>query len=544
VRLWPHRWWIGVALIAAIVVATAAAIIVYRWQKPRVRQQIVTILSQQLGADVELGELDVQLGAVVRVSGRGLVLHHKIYRDGPPLVRIESFVIDAPVLAILRKPIHISSVEMQGLRIFIPPRKKRADSDNPEQQPAVPTESAPADAPVPQAAAKKTDSASLASKLRGPSPVVIDRLTSSNAELAIASRKPDRPPRTFLIHDLTLTDAAFDRPTKYDARLTNPKPVGTVLAKGTFGPWDPDEPAQTALTGDYEFTDADLGTIKGIGGMLESTGRFTGVLERIVAQGATKTPDFSLDIGGKPMPLDTVYTAIVDGTNGDTFLKPVRAILGRTHLTAEGGIVHTPGRKGRTIELDVMIEDGRLEDVLRLAIDSTPPDMSGALKMKTRLELPPGDRPVPRRLYLKGEFHVASARFASNKVQAKIDELSRRGRGRPADGAVDNVASDLQGRFELKDGVLTLSPVSFSVRGALIQMRGHYSLVHSTLDFTGTARLNARVSEMVTGWKRFPLKILDPIFAKDGAGAVFPIRVSGPVKKPEFTVEIKKIFKG
>jgi hypothetical protein len=298
------------------------------------------------------------------------------------------------------------------------------------------------------------------------------------------------------------------------------------------------------LTGDYEFRDADLGTIKGIGGMLESTGRFTGVLERIVAQGATKTPDFSLDVGGTPMPLDTVYTAIVDGTNGDTFLKPVRAILGRTRMTADGGIVHTPGRKGRTVELDVLIEDGRLEDVLRLAIDSTPPAMSGALKMKTRLELPPGDRPVPRRLYLKGEFHVASARFASNKVQNKIDELSRRGRGRPADRVVDNVASDLQGRFELKDGVLTLSPVSFSVRGALIQMRGRYSLVHSTLDFTGTARLNARLSEMVTSWKRFPLKILDPLFAKEGAGAVFPIRVSGPVKKPEFKVEIKKVFKG
>ena len=54
-RLWPHRWWIGVALIAAMVVVTGAAIIVYRWQKPRVRQQIVAILSQQLGANVELG---------------------------------------------------------------------------------------------------------------------------------------------------------------------------------------------------------------------------------------------------------------------------------------------------------------------------------------------------------------------------------------------------------------------------------------------------------------------------------------------------------
>jgi hypothetical protein len=542
VRLWPRRWWIGLALIAAIIVVTGVAIVLYRWQKPRVRQQIVTILSQQLGANVELSSLDVQLGTIVRVSGRGLVLHHKIYREGPPLVRIDSFVIEAPLLAILRKPIHISSVEMDGLRIFIPPRKKPADPDNPHQQPA--GDGATGKPPATQGADKNDGDHTLAGKLRGPSPVVIDRLSSSNAELAIASRKPDRPPRIFLIHNLTLTDAAFDRPTNYDARLTNPKPIGTVLAKGTFGPWDPDEPTQSPVTGEYAFNDADLGTIKGIGGMLESTGSFKGVLERIVAQGITKTPDFSLDIGGQPMPLDTVYTAIVDGTNGDTFLKPVRAVLGRTHLTADGGIVHTPGRKGRTIELDVVIENGRLEDILRLAIDSTPPDMTGALRMKTRLELPPGERPVPRRLYLKGEFHVASARFASNQVQNKIDELSRRARGRPADATVDNVASDLQGRFELKDGILTLSSVSFAVRGALIQMRGRYSLVHRTVDFAGTARMNARISEMVTGWKRFPLKILDPIFAKDGAGAVFPIRVSGPVKKPEFKVEIKKVFKG
>jgi hypothetical protein len=541
VRLWPRRWWIGLSLIAAIIVAIAAVVVVYRWQKPRVREQIITILSQQLGADVELSVLDVQLGGVVRVSGRGLVLHHKIYREGPPLVRIDSFVIEAPLLAILHKPIHISSVEMQGLRIFIPPRNKPADSDNPRAQPGVVDASEPAAAAKAQ---KQDEGDSLARRLRGPSPVVIDRLTSPNAELAIASRKPDRPPRIFLVHDLVLTDAAFDRPTKYDTHLTNPQPIGTIDANGTFGPWDPDEPARTPVTGNFSFTDADLSTIKGIGGMLESKGTFNGVLERIVAQGATKTPDFSLAIGGKPMPLDTVYTAIIDGTNGDTFLKPVRAVLGRTHMTADGGVVHTPGRKGRTVELDVVIDDGRLEDVLFLAVDSTPPDMTGGLKMKTRLELPPGESDVPRRLYLKGEFHVAKARFASNQVQDKIDELSRRGQGRPGDEKVDNVASDLQGRFELKNGVLTLSPVTFSVRGAFIEMRGHYSLIHSTLDFTGTARMQARVSQMVAGWKRFPLKIFDPLFAKHGAGAVFPISVSGPVKKPEFKVEIKKVFKG
>ena len=110
---------------------------------------------------------------------------------------------------------------------------------------------------------------------------------------------------------------------------------------------------------------------------------------------------------------------------------------------------------------------------------------------------------------------------------------------------MDNVASDLQGRFELKDGVLS------ALAGLVLGPRRAESRCAAATRWS-TARWISRgprgwkraISEMVTGWKRFPLKLLDPLFAKDGAGAVFPIRVSGPVKKPEFKVEIKKIFKG
>jgi len=84
--------------------------------------------------------------------------------------------------------------------------------------------------------------------------------------------------------------------------------------------------------------------------------------------------------------------------------------------------------------------------------------------------------------------------------------------------------------------------VSFAVRGADIQMAGRYRLLPGTLDFAGTARLQAHVSEMVTGWKRLPLKILDPLFSRDGAGTVLPISVTGPASKPDFKVEVGKIF--
>ena len=477
------------------------------------RERLVEILSEQLDSDVDLADLDVTLGWTVHVAGRRLVLHHRRYKDLPPLVRIERFVIDVPVVSILHKPLHVAAVELTGLRVHVPPKEER-DTGGPD----------------------------LTSKLRGRSPVVVDQLTSDGAVLEIASSKPGREPKTFELHHLVLTDAAFDRPTSYHTELTNPIPKGTIVARGTFGPWEPDDPSLTPLTGVYTFAHADLGTIKGIGGQLESEGHFSGRLEQINVQGSTRTPDFTLDIGGKPVPLTTDFSAIVDGTNGDTLLTRVNAVLGQSKITAKGGIVHVEGRKGRTVQLDATITGGHLEDVLHLATDSEPPAMSGALNLTTHIDLPPGEADVPIRLRLKGSFDVASARFSSDKVQRKIDELSRRGRGTPEDTGVQNVASDLKGRFALGGGTLRLSEVSFAVRGATIRLGGTYSLPHQTLNFAGTARMQAKASHMVTGWKRFPLKILDPLLAKDGAGTVLPIKVTGTVKQPDFKVEVSKIF--
>jgi hypothetical protein len=38
------------------------------------------------------------------------------------------------------------------------------------------------------------------------------------------------------------------------------------------------------------------------------------------------------------------------------------------------------------------------------------------------------------------------------------------------------------------------------------------------------------------------LKIADPIFRKDGAGAVIPIKIRGTRSEPKFGIDIKKVF--
>ena len=85
-----------------------------------------------------------------------------------------------------------------------------------------------------------------------------------------------------------------DRPLTFTATLVNPKPVGDIASKGEFGPFNPAEPRESPVHGDYTFSHADLGTLKGIAGILSSAGHYDGTLGRIVADGETDTPDFRI----------------------------------------------------------------------------------------------------------------------------------------------------------------------------------------------------------------------------------------------------------
>ena len=122
--------------------------------------------------------------------------------------------------------------------------------------------------------------------------------------------------------------------------------------------------------------DADLATINGIGGTLDSTGDFTGNLEAIKVVGLANVPDFSLDLGGKPLPLTSNFTAIVNGTDGTTELENVDAVLVTTPLNVKGAIRNLPGPGNRHVELAVNVPEGRVEDLLALALDTTSPSWS------------------------------------------------------------------------------------------------------------------------------------------------------------------------
>jgi hypothetical protein len=295
------------------------------------------------------------------------------------------------------------------------------------------------------------------------------------------------------------------------------------------------------VTGKYTFDHADLGTIKGIGGILSSVGEFTGQLNRIVVDGTTETPDFSLDTANRPVPLHTKFHAIVDGTSGDTYLQPVDATLDQSNFSCTGAVVNVKG-KGHFIDLDANVPNGRIQDFLELAVKTRPVLMTGRLNMKAKLHIHPGSQRVIERMGLQGGFRLRSIHFTNPEWQDKVDMLSLRAQGQPklAKPGADDVSSLMTGQFVLGNARLNLSKLSYSLPGADVNLAGVYSLDGSELDFDGKVRTKAALSNMVaTWWKSWLLKPVDPFFRKNGAGAEIPIKISGTRGAPKFGLDLK-----
>jgi hypothetical protein len=92
----------------------------------------------------------------------------------------------------------------------------------------------------------------------------------------------------------------------------------------------------------------------------------------------------------------------------------------------------------------------------------------------------------------------------------------------------------LSGVFDLENGVIHFSRLQFEIPGTRVILTGKYSLDGNLFDFHGKARLDARLSHLVTGWKSVLLKPADPFFSKNGAGTELPVKVTGTQSEPHF----------
>ena len=499
--------WAIVVILAGL--AVGIAIVVVRFQ-PVARSYVISALERRYKSKVELGNFQISLFPMVRVTGENLVFRRAERTDRPPMIAIRRFTVEARFVGFFRYPKHIRKLTLEGLQLHLPPRSVRRQEQTTSHTSAV--------------------------------PFLLEEVDADGTTLETLPSDPSKQSLMFDIRKLHLHTVGRYRPMTFQATLENPKPPGLIRSTGQFGPWNQDEPGDTPVSGEYTFSNADLSVFNGIMGTLSSTGNYHGELDQIEVQGRTDVPDFALTTSDRPMHLYTEFAATVDGTDGDTVLHPVRATLGKSTFEVSGSIERSALETHKEINLEATAKSTELADFLRLAIKAQQPPMTGKIAFQTKVKIPPGDNPVVERLQLDGAFSLNGVKFTSPSVQEKIASLSHHAQGEPKDTDANDIAADFAGYFHLRKGALRLPQLRFEVPGAHVNLDGQYFLPTGDIDFKGTAKLDATVSQMATGWKHIVLKPLDPLFKRDGAGAVLPIRITGTRGSPSFKLDIGRVL--
>lgn len=579
-RRW--MWWmIWIALAGGITFFILLAWVAHN-AEPILKQRIVSNLEQHFQTHVELDELHISVLKGLQVVGSGLRIDQSASAEeqepstplpqtatdlfnarinAAPLITIRSFSFRTGIRQLMEPSMRLDLIRIDGLRIRIPPKQPEV-TDTPEaegHQAGKKRRNLFARLHIPSA---KPNSAASQWK------IVVDKIICADVILTIETDKPGKQPLIFPIRNITLHDVGRDTPMPFEADLINAKPVGDIASTGHIGPWRVDDPRETHVDGTYSFTNADLGPIKGIAGILSSTGSYSGALARIDVTGSTDTPDFSLDTAQHKMPLHTDFNATVDGTTGDTVLNSVHATLGHTILNVQGSIIRAgigvnPSAPiltntqetldqaaqiqegiGHFIRISVQSDHARIEDLLNLGVRTTPPLMNGAMTLRAQLTIPPGHMSVAQKMAVQGSFTIRDAAFVNPQWQDTVNNLSARASGnarQAKSGDTERVSPQMEGTFSLASAVLNVSKLHFEMPGAAVDVVGRYSLDGDTFDFAGTASTDATASQMLTGWKSLLAKPFDKLLEKDGAGVEVPITISGTRSAPKFGVDTSKL---
>ena len=508
------RIWILLGALGVLGAVVISALLTIPIRSDTLKARIVALLTDELESEVSIERLEGRIFPRVSVRGAGVVIRQKGRTDVPPIISIAEFEIRGSLRDLMRHPRHVSEVRLAGLEVKISP-----GSDDEDEAPK----------------AKPEAQAQNPSLQR----VIIDRFEAPDTVITLIPRRAGKQPKVFTVHHLVMSSLGVNETIPYIATLTNPVPKGEIETSGTFGPWNVAHPARTPITGKYVFANANLDTIEGLAGVLNSTGEFHGPINRIEVEGTTDTPKFQVDAGGLPVPLKTRFHAIVDGSDGDTYLQQVDASFLETSMTARGAVIGLEGVRGRQIDVDVDMQNGRIEDLLRLAVQSDKPILTGAARLKAKLVIPPEKKKVIDKLRLNGEFVLSQAKFTDAGVQTKLTGLSRRGRGLAKDEPAGDVLSNLRGRFAVENAAARFSSLTFSVPGASVELAGRYGLRDEMINFKGKLKMQATLSQVAGGGvKGFFLKAFDPFFKKPGAGMVLPIKIEGTRKNPKFGLDM------
>ena len=491
------RNWLLLSAAALLAILVTGFVLMQNW--PFTRTQVEKDLGDATFSRVTIGSFQQTYFPRPGCIATGVTFRRNQDRHDPPLITVQKLTIEGSFFGLLTR--NVSAIRADGAHVVIPP----FDSGE----------------------ARLVNINGLKA--------VVGELVANGAVLEFTSRDPGKSRLKFEVHEFVLHDLGSNGTMSFQTAVSNPEPPGEVRSTGRLGPWRADDPAQTQISGAYSFRQANLGVFRGIGGILSSDGKFQGMLKHLSVEGSTDMPDFEVTSSAHKVRLSTQFRAFVNATNGDVGLQEVSAHFENTTIVSEGSIAAQPEQKTKTASLQMVVKDGRIQDLLLLFVRAQRSPLTGVVSLRAIAAIPPEQRPFLQKVKVEADFGIDSARFTDSNTQQTVDKLSERAEGEQSEDP-ESVLSDLRGHVVLKDGIANFSSLSFRVPGATAQMHGTYDLVSERIDLRGILRMQAKLSDATTGIKSFLIKALNPFLKNDHPGAEVPVRITGTYEHPVYRV--------
>jgi hypothetical protein len=507
-RLSNGRWWLIIG--ASLIAIAGMLLILLSWNWPYTQQAVTTALQHRFARPVRIRSVRLTYFPPGCIA-EGVSFLHEQNKDLPPLITIQTLIVRGSYNGLFRIHKRVDEVQVKGLHVLIPPLVR---SDRPHTVPPLTT--------------SPTGST-----------VTIGSITTDDALVEFMSRHPEEESFKLQVHRLTLDQVGDNRSIPFHVALSNTEPPGEIHSDGEIGPWNEDDPGSTSVTGSYTYEHADLSVFEGISGTLSSQGKFSGTIGHIDLNGETEVPNFRVSESSHTVHLISKFQAVVDGTNGDTYLHNVVSQFQRTTLTTNGSVAGKPGRHGKTVQLEMAVNGGRIEDLLSLFTEEKRPSMTGSINLRAKIQVPPGPPGFLRKLQLTGSIGIGSGRFTNPDVQRPVNTLTQSARGENKKQQAEDpqtALSQLSGQVSVKNGVATLSNVSFRAAGTRAQLYGTYNLLDRKVDLHGMLYTEGKLSDTTSGFKALVLKAVSP-FLKEKSITVVPFSISGTAHDPSFGLD-------
>ncbi len=495
----PERLWlIGASFFLAAFIAYAS-FIALNW--PFKKQPVIDVLQEASLRTVTIGHFRKTFFPPGCVAQDVRFERHE-NKNKPPIIQIDTLTLQGSYLGLITAQDRLSLVKMVHMHVTVPPAEVHGKPD-----PLMPL--------------NHTNSS--VKTLR------IDKIVADGAVLDFFREGSSQPYR-ITIDKLAAYDVRNNSAISYKTILTNALPPGKIHSTGVFGPWQPNHPEETPVGGSYTVQDMNLAAFKELSGTVQAQGSLDGKLGELITKGTVNVAKFHVVDTGHTRDITATYQARVDGRNGDTTLDDVQADFDHSSLQVNGTITSEKDRKGRKISLDLFCGKGRIEDVLDLFIGAKQSPMLGAMTMKAHVDVPPGEGTLLKRMRMSGDFGVDDGRFTNKATQADLNRLSDSADKK--NEADDQIAlSELKGHGDIRNGVATLTNLSFAMQGATARMTGTYSLLNYDIDLHGHLYTDGKPWTATTGMKSWMMRVITPFLKKKKSVRVVPFNITGNYQK-------------